>query len=59
MLHFVIKKVHVKLLFCFQVGLQLGVIPREAGKVVVGFGIQYQYTNTVFALGMYLFDKLF
>jgi len=33
-----------------KVGLQLGVIPREAGKVVVGFGIQYQYTNTVFAL---------
>jgi len=33
-----------------KVGLQLGVIPREGGKVVVGFGIQYQYTNTVFAL---------
>jgi len=33
-----------------KVGLQLGVIPRECGKVVVGFGIQYQYTNTVFAL---------
>jgi len=33
-----------------KVGLQLGVIPRESGKVVVGFGIQYQYTNTVFAL---------
>ena len=45
-----------KLLFCFQVGLQLGVIPREAGKVVVGFGIQYQYTNTVFTLGMYLIN---
>ena len=45
-----------KLLFCFQVGLQLVVIPREAGKVVVGFGIQYQYTNTVFALGMYLIN---
>ena len=35
-----------------QVGLQLDVIPREGGKVVVGFGIQYQYTNTVFALGI-------
>ena len=39
--------------FCLKVGLQLGVIPREGGKVVVGFGIQYQYTNTVFALGIY------
>ena len=38
---------------CSKVGLQLGVIPREGGKVVVGFGIQYQYTNTVFALGIF------
>jgi hypothetical protein len=30
----------------------VGVSPlATSGKVVVGFGIQYQYTNTVFALG--------
>jgi dynactin-4 len=34
-----------------KAGLRLGVVPSEVGPVVVGFGIQYQYTNTVFALG--------
>lgn len=33
-----------------KVGLSLTVQPKEKGPVVVGFGIQYQYTNTVFAL---------
>jgi len=33
-----------------KVGLQLSTIPGQEGPVIVGFGIQYQYTNTVFAL---------
>lgn len=34
-----------------KVGILVGVSPRAtSGKVVVGFAIQYQYTNTVFAL---------
>lgn len=34
-----------------KVGVLVGVCPRSSsGKVVVGFAIQYQYTNTVFAL---------
>lgn len=33
-----------------KVGLQLSAVPLAAGPVVVGFGVQYQYTNTVFAL---------
>ena len=37
-----------------QVGIQLGVKP-SMEKVVVGFAIQYQYTNTVFALGIKLY----
>jgi len=33
-----------------KVGLRLEVTPTMAGEQVVGFGIQYHYTNTVFAL---------
>jgi len=33
-----------------KVGLQLTTVPQQTGPVLVGFGIQYQYTNTVFAL---------
>jgi len=34
-----------------KVGLMMGVTPKEGtDDIVVGFGIQYQYTNTVFAL---------
>ena len=37
-----------------QVGLMMGVTPSDGkGDVIVGFGIEYQYTNTVFALGEY------
>ena len=32
-------------------GLRLEVTPTIGGEQVVGFGIQYHYTNTVFALG--------
>ncbi len=39
------------LYFCLQVGVVVWVSPRDtSGKVVVGFAIQYQYTNTVFAM---------
>ena len=34
-----------------KVGLRLEVTPTIGGEQVVGFGIQYHYTNTVFALG--------
>ena len=37
-----------------KVGLRLEVTPTGSGKQFVGFGIQYQYTNTVFALGKYI-----
>jgi len=33
-----------------KVGLRLEITPSDAGEQVVGFGIQYHYTNTVFAL---------
>jgi len=33
-----------------KVGLKLEVTPSTEGEQIVGFGIQYQYTNTVFAL---------
>jgi len=33
-----------------KVGLRLEVTPGASGSQIVGFGIQYQYTNTVFAL---------
>jgi len=33
-----------------KVGLKLEVTPSSAGEQVIGLGIQYQYTNTVFAL---------
>jgi len=34
-----------------KVGLMMGVTPSDGkGDVIVGFGIEYQYTNTVFAL---------
>merc|ERR1719431_1440562 len=33
-----------------KVGLQLSAVPLAPGPVVVGLGLQYQYTNTVFAL---------
>jgi len=33
-----------------KVGLRLEVTPTTGGEQVVGFGIQYHYTNTVFAL---------
>ena len=34
-----------------KVGLRFEVTAKQEGAQVVGFGIQYQYTNTVFALG--------
>ena len=34
-----------------KVGLRFEVTAKQEGPQVVGFGIQYQYTNTVFALG--------
>merc|ERR1712029_612132 len=33
-----------------KVGLKLLVTPSSAGEQIIGLGIQYQYTNTVFAL---------
>ena len=38
-----------------KVGLRLEVTPTMEGEQVVGFGIQYHYTNTVFALGKLFF----
>ena len=35
-----------------KVGLKLLVTPSSAGEQIIGLGIQYQYTNTVFALGI-------
>ena len=34
-----------------KVGLRLEVTANKAGEQIIGFGFQYQYTNTVFALG--------
>ena len=34
-----------------KVGLRMEVTPSASGKQIIGLGIQYQYTNTVFALG--------
>jgi len=33
-----------------KVGLRMEVTPSASGKQIIGLGIQYQYTNTVFAL---------
>ena len=38
-----------------KVGLRLEITPTMEGEQVVGFGIQYHYTNTVFALGKLFF----
>ena len=41
-----------------KVGLRFEVTANKAGDQIIGFGIQYQYTNTVFALGQFILVKV-